>query len=450
MSPPRTAVPRGLSARSFTGLLCALSAVLVLASGCKEDGGLPDDYIPYTPPPPGNTGQNDGGPPTDGGDVVLSDGGTFGGKPACASGSCVGACADGGVECAGNCGFLAPVTYGLSGSPRGLAMGDLNGDQYEDLVTVNGTGNRVAVLLNRKNGLFQTPTLLPASGPSSVTLADVDSDQKLDIVVGNSGNETVVVYRGKGDGTFTLASSVKIGSELNDVVVGNFGGGGQSVAVLRGDVQKLSVSRFNDTLQTPVEYDAASAPSAMRADDFNQDGRLDIAITHAASCSPPEARCQSVGVLLGNGDGTFQAQRFSAVSGQPHGILSADLNFDAIKDLMVTDASGARVLVMRGNGDGTFQAPVAHATGSGPSKLALADIDRDSLPDLLVSNTGDNRVSLLPGRSNGSFGPQVLLTAYPQGVGLQGLSVTDFDKDGIRDLAVLSGSGVQMLWGICR
>jgi hypothetical protein len=444
-----------VSSQRIAVLLCALSAVLVLASGCeKDDGGLPDDYIPNNPLPPGNTGQVDGGSLPDGGGVVLSDGGTFGGKPTCdgGTGACAGACPDGGVACSGNCGFLSPVSYGLSGTPRSIAIGDLNGDTYTDIVTANGAGNRVAVLLNRKNGFFQTPTLLPANGPSSVALASLGSDNSLDLVVAQSGDNAVAVYQGKGDGTFSLAHSLSFGSEPNDLVVRDFGGGASSVAVIRGDVQKVSVSRFSSgKLQTPVEYDAPLAPRSMVAADFNRDGRQDLAVTHAASCTTTgDTRCQSVGVLLGNGDGTFRAQLNSAASGQPTGLLAADLNVDAIPDLVVTDASGARVLVMRGNGDGTFQAPVAHATGSGPSKLALADINRDSVLDLLVSNAGDNRVSLLPGLSNGTFGSQVLLSAYPQGVGLSGLATADFDKDGIQDMAVLTGSGVQLLWGICR
>jgi hypothetical protein len=44
----------------------------------------------------------------------------------------------------------------------------------------------------------------------------------------------------------------------------------------------------------------------------------------------------------------------------------------------------------------------------------------------------------------------VLLNAYPQGLGLQGLTVSDFDQDGFKDLAVLTSGGIQMLWGLCR
>jgi hypothetical protein len=42
------------------------------------------------------------------------------------------------------------------------------------------------------------------------------------------------------------------------------------------------------------------------------------------------------------------------------------------------------------------------------------------------------------------------LIASTQESGIRTLASSDFDKDGANDLAILTGSGVQMLWGICR
>ncbi|HYO56596.1 VCBS repeat-containing protein [Archangium sp.] len=437
--------------------LCALSAMLLLLNACEPDRGLPGGGGNPGGGTTGGGGKEDGG--SDEGLVIRGDGGTFAAKPSCSSGSsCAGACPDGGVICAGNCGFLAPVTYPFAGDPKAIAIGDLEGDGDEDIVTANNDGRSVAVLLNQGSGRFQTPNLWWAGKePTSVALADLDADAKLDLLVANSGDSNVGVYRGKGNGDFLAPVTYAApGLNLNDLVVGEFGGGGKSVAILRGSEQKLSVFgvKSDGTLQTAVDHPASSGPHAMVVEDFNGDGKQDIAISysHEPTCgASPDATCQSVGVLLGKGDGTFQNQLLTSTGGgMPRGLVAAKFDTDAVMDLMVADASRNQVLLLRGRGDGTFYEPVAYPVVKAPSRLVLADINRDTVRDVLVTSATGNQVSLLLGQPGGTFASQMPLTAWPQDLGLEGLTVSDFDKDGFRDMAVLTGSGIQMLWGICR
>jgi hypothetical protein len=361
------------------------------------------------------------------------------------------------VVCAGNCGFLPAVAYPFPGTtdPEDIAVGDLNGDGFDDLVTANRQGNTLAVLLNRKGGLFQTPTMLTTgSEPTSVLLSDLNGDQKLDILVANSGDKTFQVFPGKGDGTFPTVASYSFGMIVNDLAIGDFGGGTKSVAVLRGFLEKLSLLKVESTgvLREGGMFDAPTSPYALTLEDFNRDGLLDIAMTHSPTCDPASPSCQSVGVLLGKGDGTFQPQLFTPTGGLPKGIASLHLDTDTLPDLVVADAQGNQVLALRGGGTGLFyDPPLAYPAGKGAERLALADVDRDGRTDVLVSNSAENRVSLLLGRLDGTFSTQVPLVAHPQSTTwLQGLASSDFDKDGSRDVAVLTSSGVQMLWGICR
>ncbi len=451
MSFPSNRDVRGLSSRPLSRLLLALSAVLLLVNACTDDEETP--FSPYQPSPPIVVTPGNGGSENislDGGDVVLSDGGTFTAKPSCTGGSCQGACPDGGVFCAGNCGFLAAVSYELSGAPQDIASDDLNGDGSDDLVTVNGVGNTAAVLLNRKSGLFQTPTLLPTgSTPSSVLLADVTGDQKPDVLTASA--DALRVFKNKGDGTFPTATNTGVSQASDDMVIGSFGGS-QRVALLGGSSEKLLVlkSNGNGSFASPVSIEAPSSPIALTVQDFNGDSRSDLAIIHG-TCSQAAESCQSVGVMVGKSDGTFEAQRFTPIEGSPRGLVAAKLGTDPNMDLVVADTNGDRVLVFSGQGDGSFLVtPAAYATGDGPRQLVLADINRDSVKDLLVVNAADSRVSLLLGQPSGAFSQQVSLNVLPQGEGLQGMTVADFDKDGAQDLAVLSGSGIQMLWGSCR
>ena len=106
----------------------------------------------------------------------------------------------------------------------------------------------------------------------------------------------------------------------------------------------------------------------------------------------------TVSVLLGNGDGTFQApQPFEAGSG-PNAVVVGDFNDDGLQDLAVADYGiypqrAKTVSVLLGNGNGTFRAPQAFTVGNGAVGLVIGDFNRDNKQDLAVANyAGQHRV----------------------------------------------------------
>src|SRR5437879_3230526 len=121
----------------------------------------------------------------------------------------------------------------------------------------------------------------------------------------------------------------------------------------------------NPTLaQTPLfnpqtEYAAGSqqGPSNIVVGDFNGDGKPDLAVSNVDS--------STVSVLLGNGDGTFQAAQNFPVGANPWYFAVGDFNGDGKLDLAVADygcptlcnvSPSNTVTVWLGNGDGTFRA----------------------------------------------------------------------------------------------
>src|ERR1700739_2967802 len=104
---------------------------------------------------------------------------------------------------------------------------------------------------------------------------------------------------------------------------------------------------------SPVSYPVGTSPTAAVVADFNGDGHADIAVVNSGS--------GNVSILLGNGDGTYKpAVNFDAGIASPTSIESADFNNDGIQDLAVWSLSGPAgptLSVLLGNGDGTFQAP---------------------------------------------------------------------------------------------
>ena len=71
-------------------------------------------------------------------------------------------------------------------------------------------------------------------------------------------------------------------------------------------------------------------------------------------------------VLLGNGNGTFQAKQSLRAGINPNSVAVADLNGDGKSDLVTADLNDNTASVLLGNGDGTFQAKQSFGTGSGP------------------------------------------------------------------------------------
>ena len=101
----------------------------------------------------------------------------------------------------------------------------------------------------------------------------------------------------------------------------------------------------------------------------------------------------NVSVLLGNGNGSFQAPRHFASGNYPWAIGVGDFNGDKVPDLAVANDGSASVLL--GNGDGTFQAVRYFGAGSSPRSVAMGDFNGDGLQDLAVANGDSNDVSVL-------------------------------------------------------
>lgn len=193
-----------------------------------------------------------------------------------------------------------------------------------------------------------------------------------------------------------------------------------------------------------VTYPVGKAPVAVAVGDFNGDGKPDLAV--ANSGDPTANDDGSISILLGNGDGTFQAAMNVAAGKNPVSIAVGDFNGDGRLDLAVIngDAGVGKVGILLGNGDGTLQPPVDYATGSGPKMVVVGDFNADHKLDLVVANATGGSVSVLLGNGDGTFQSHV---DYITGGSTHGVAVADFNGDGKADLAVDSGQGVTVLIG---
>jgi len=254
---------------------------------------------------------------------------------------------------------------------------------------------------------FLNPVSYSVPGASMTVLADLNGDGILDIVTANGfvfNGSGVSVLLGKKNGAFQPATTIVAAGNPNWVLVGDFNNDGKlDIAVgnqpnpnlpppVGGptvtDVSIL-LGKGDGTFSAAIDTPTLGALT-MAAADFNGDGKLDLAITGVNG---------PVQILLGNGDGTFTVTGTS-VSGLSGPILTGDFNHDGKQDLL---AGGWQML---GNGDGTFTLGQAlPVTGL----QTVADLNGDGILDLVGQSvfknifTGEAAFGLPDGTWNPSF-----------------------------------------------
>ena len=231
---------------------------------------------------------------------------------------------------------------------------------------------------------------------------------------------------------FTGPQSYAVGTSPAAIVVGDFNGDGKiDLAVANtgsGDVSIL-LGNGDGTFQPAVNYAAGNSPTDIAVGDFNGDGKLDLAVFQGAS-----AGAVTVSILLGNGDGTFQAPKTLALTASLGFVAVGDFDGDKKTDLAACDSANLNIFIS--NGDGTFQAAKSTALSSGCRGLFTADFNNDSKPDLgLITADGltTGAIQILLGKGDGTFS-----TGTPININRERRPVvaTDLNHDGKVDLVV--------------
>jgi hypothetical protein len=344
----------------------------------------------------------------------------------------------------GNGTLKSRAEYADGFGSQAIAVADINGDGKVDLVTAGDLARGASVLLGNGDGTFQAPrTTDTATYAVAVAVGDVNGDGHLDLVTANNNGNDVSVRLGNGDGTFvSTPTPLAVGGS---VVVGDLRNDGKLDVVGVGSAQVVNIQMGNGdgTFQSArqIQVPGPGGTSAVALADLTGDGNLDLIVAIGAFYNGRYG--STVDVLLGNGDGTFKPAITFAVGGGPMAIAVGDLTGDGIPALVVGDSGGtggpAGLSVLLGNGDGTFQAPQTYLPGSSITSVALADLNNDGQLDAVVNNVNNapSTIGLLLGNGDGTF-QAPLSYGVVAGAKPTAMVVGDANGDGNLDVGVLS------------
>lgn len=313
-------------------------------------------------------------------------------------------------------------------------------------LTVNGTGFATGATVNW-NGSARSTTVVSSSQVTAAILAtDIATASTASITVTNpapgGGTSLPALFpvTRSTTGVFMSRNDTTVNPSAMAVATASFRSNGIADLAIANSSNSVDVllGNGNGTFQAAVNYPITSGyPIGIISADVNGDGKPDLVLLLNHT--------NMVQVMLGNGDGTFTVNQQFGTGHNPQWLAAADVNNDGKLDLLVANYKDNTVSVLLGNGDGTFQTQIPYGTGVNPDGIAIGDFNDDGLLDLAVTNANDSTVSILLGTGNGTFATHV---DYPTAGLPTGVVTADFNKDGILDLAVVTASGnVSVLLG---
>ena len=289
--------------------------------------------------------------------------------------------------------------------------------------------------------------------PTSVVSGDFNGDGHMDFVVANGYTSDLWMYLGNGDGTFQLPQIVPLSRGLSPLYL--------QAADLRGiGILDLVVAEF-DTNTVGVllgkgdgsfgfeqTYTLPQPPAAIVVDDFNRDHKADIVAVMFTLSSDTQG-VDYIATLFGDGTGQFASPiitRNWGFYGSAWNITSGDVNNDGLPDLLITGPALDNSQVYLNAGDGTFTAGQILAE-SGPFNAVVdakfGDLNEDGCLDAAIADLG-GMVWVVFGDCAGNFSA---IQSVQMADSNSAIRLVDANGDGHLDLVTSSIGVIDPIYG---
>ena len=281
------------------------------------------------------------------------------------------------------------------------------------------------------------PTQTVTADATSIASADLDADGLYDVIVSTDADTSV--YFNNGDRTLrTPGVSLGEGSAGVAVVVLDWNGDGfvdVAVGGVQGAIAKVWINDGFGTLSEDVDIRGVSLGDVTDAigGDFDLDGNDDLVVSGQNAAY----------LFLSAGGASYSEVSLPAPGGID--VEVADLDGDALLDVLLVDAGDRAVHILRNTGDGRNYNAQTLQRGSVAS-VSAKDLNVDGYVDLLLAIDGEDlefpESKLLMQQSDGSFPPGDAIGASP----LRKMMAGDVDGDGSVDIVTLNEAGVHQLY----
>lgn len=343
----------------------------------------------------------------------------------------------------GNGTFKNTTTYPIDdgSTPQMITLGDFNNDSRPDIAATFSSPSILSIYFGNADGTFKDPVkyqISESNQPSWIAISDLNGDQRLDIAVTDTRPNSIVIFFGSTNGIFSTPKLVQFGSIAtpNAVVFSDFNNDGMpDIAVIDSSHSTALVLLANGIMlfdkKTSYSMGNGSKPCSVTVADLNNDSRKDIIVANNGA--------STVGILLGSANATFRSLMTysTGTNSHPCAVAVYDFNNDNRLDIAVVNSNTNNIGILIGNGDGTFSNVITYSVGDGalPYSLAVDDFNDDHQLDIAVANYGTSNVFILLGNGNGSFTPdspiEIGYGAWPNSIG-----VGNFNQDNWTDIAV--------------